>query len=73
MLQGLNEIALVRRWEAITSIAAVLTSFAVLLLGGRLLVLVAATQVWSALGALRNRFLCQQVAYALVTSGPGQK
>jgi hypothetical protein len=62
LLQGLNEIALVRRWEAITSVASVLTGFAVLLLGGDLLALVAATQAWSVVAALRNRWLCQQVA-----------
>jgi hypothetical protein len=62
LLQGLNEIALVRRWEAITSVATVLTGFVVLLLGGDLLELVASMQVWSVVAALRNRWLCQQVA-----------
>jgi hypothetical protein len=62
LLQGLNEIALVRRWEAITSVATVLTGFVVLLLGGNLLVLVASMQIWSIAAALRNRWLCQQVA-----------
>jgi hypothetical protein len=57
LLQGLNEIALVRRWEAITSVATVLTGFVVLLLGGNLLVLVASMQIWSIAAALRNRWL----------------
>jgi hypothetical protein len=62
LLQGLNEIALVRRWEAITSVVTVLTGFVVLLLGGDLLMLVAAMQAWSLVAALRNCWLCQQVA-----------
>jgi hypothetical protein len=62
LLQGLNEIALVRRWEALTSLGSVLTGFVVLLLGGKLLVFVAAVQAWSLVAALRNRWLCQQVA-----------
>ena len=62
LLQGLNEITLVRRWEAITSVATVLTGFVVLQLGGDLLMLVAAMQAWSLVAALRNRWLCQQVA-----------
>lgn len=69
LLQGLNEIALVRRWETITSVASVLTGFLVLMLGGDLLVLVAATQTWSIVAALRNRWLCQKVAngrYAII-------
>lgn len=61
LLQGLNEIALVRRWEAITSVATVLTGFVVLMLGGDLLALVASMQIWSIVAALRNRWLCQQV------------
>ena len=62
LLQGLNEIALVRRWEALTSLGSVLTGFVVLLFGGKLLPLVAAVQVWSLIAALRNRWLCEQVA-----------
>jgi hypothetical protein len=62
LLQGLNEIALVRRWETLTSLGSVLTGFVVLLLGGKLLTFVAAVQVWSLIAALRNYWLCQQVA-----------
>lgn len=62
LLQGLNEIALVRRWEAFTSLGSVLTGFVVLLAGGKLLVFVAAGQTWSLVAAFRNRWLCQQVA-----------
>jgi len=62
LLQGLNEIAIVRRWEAITSIGSVLTSFLVLLLGGNLLVLVAATHVWTLVAIFRNHQLCLKAA-----------
>lgn len=62
LLQGLNEIALVRRWETLTSLGSVLTGFVVLRLGGDLLALVAAMQVWTMIGVIRNRWLCQNVA-----------
>ncbi|MFM6369483.1 MAG: hypothetical protein ACKPGN_14845, partial [Dolichospermum sp.] len=41
-LQGVNQIALLRRWEILTSLGAIGTSFIVLLLGGGLLGLVIA-------------------------------
>lgn len=56
-LQGINQIALLRRWEAITSIGAIVTSFLVLILGGGLLGLVLAHQGWQLLNILRNRWL----------------
>ena len=56
-LQGTNYIALLRRWEAITSIGAIVTSFLVLILGGGLLGLVLAHQGWQLLNILRNRWL----------------
>jgi hypothetical protein len=61
-LQGVNEIALLRRWEALTSIGAILTSFVVLLAGGSLLSLVIANQVWSLIGVFRSWQLCRIVA-----------
>ena len=57
-LQGVNQIALLRRWEALTSIGAILTSFVVLLAGGRLLSLVIANQVWALVSVIRNWQLC---------------
>jgi len=56
-LQGINQIALLRRWEAITSIGAIVTSFLVLILGGGLLGLVLAHQGWQLFNILRNRWL----------------
>jgi hypothetical protein len=60
-LQGLNHVALYRRWEALTSLGAILTSFVVLLLGGRLLALVAANQGWAVINLVRNRQLARMV------------
>ena len=60
-LQGLNKVALFRRWEALTSIGAILTSFVVLLMGGRLVALVAANQVWVAINLLRDWRLARSV------------
>ena len=60
-LQGMNRIALLRRWEALTSLGAILTSFTVLILGGGLLGLVIAHQSWMVLNILRNRWLCRTI------------
>jgi hypothetical protein len=61
-LQGINQVALYRRWEAITTIGAILSTVAVLLLGGRLLALVIANQTWLLLNQLRDWQLCRIVA-----------
>ena len=60
-LQGVNQIALLRRWQTLTSLAAIITSFLVLLLDGGLLGLVIANQGWLILNVLRNRWLCTTV------------
>jgi len=56
-LQGVNQIALLRRWEAITSLGAIVTSFLVLILGGGILGLVIAHQGWQLLNIVRNWWL----------------
>jgi len=60
-LQGVNQIALLRRWEIMTSLGAILTSFLVLVLGGGLLGLILANQLWLVLNILRNCWLCRTV------------
>jgi hypothetical protein len=60
-LQGLNHIALYRRWEALTSLGAIVTSFVVLLMGGQLLALVAANQAWAVVSLVRNWQLARVV------------
>jgi hypothetical protein len=53
-LQGMNSIAVLRRWEAATGLAQIASTLAVLSLHGSLLALVASYQVWIVLNALRN-------------------
>ena len=60
-LQGVNQIALLRRWEILSSLGAIATSFIVLLLGSGLLALVIANQGWLVLNILRNRWLCRTI------------
>jgi hypothetical protein len=59
-LQGANQIALVRRWEVLMNAGMIATSIVVLLLGGRLLALVAAHTVWRVLHVLRNWWLARR-------------
>ena len=61
-LQGINEVALYRRWEAITGVGATMTSIGVLLAGGGLLSLVIASQAWVVIAAGRDRWLARSVA-----------
>src|SRR5262249_30284055 len=60
-LQGLDHVALFRRWEALTSIGAIVTSFIVLLAGGRLLGLVIANQAWAVISLFRNWQLARAI------------
>jgi O-antigen/teichoic acid export membrane protein len=60
-LQGVNQIALLRRWETFTSLGAITTSFIVLFLDGHLLPLVIANQSWVVLNNLRDLWLCLKV------------
>jgi len=60
-LQGVNQIALLRRWEALTGLAASITTLAVLLAGGDLLAIVVANQCWMILNAVRDRSLARHV------------
>lgn len=60
-LQGVNQIALLRRWEILTSLGAIGTSIIVLLAGGGLLGLVIANQGWLIINILRNYWLCSKV------------
>lgn len=60
-LQGINQVALLRRWEAITAFCGILTSFLVLILGGGLLGLVVANQGWQALSVVRNWWLVRSL------------
>ena len=56
-LQGINKIALFRRWEMIFSIGSTLTSISILLLGGGLFSMIVAHQGWQVFNIFRNRWL----------------
>lgn len=56
-LQGLNQIAVMRRWEILTAIGQISCSFLVLVLDGGLLALVISNQAWLVFNALRLRRL----------------
>lgn len=61
-LMGLNQVALLRRWDTIAAIGAIVTSFLVLYLGGGLLALVIGNQSWQVLKVVRNGWLARSAA-----------
>lgn len=61
LMQGLNEVALLRRWEAITSVAGTVVGCVALLLNGSLMILVISTQFWVVFAALRNFHICRKL------------
>jgi O-antigen/teichoic acid export membrane protein len=60
-LEGLNKIALIRRIESFMSLGAILTTITVLILGGTILQLVIALQIWVILNVVRNWYLARIV------------
>jgi hypothetical protein len=67
-LQGMNQIALLRRWDIITSMGAILTSLLVIFGGGGLLGLVLSHQGWQVISVLRNRWLAMNIENSLIRS-----
>ena len=67
-LQGVNQIALLRRWETLTALGGILASFLVLILGGGLLELVIANQSWHLINVVRNRWLLLSVENGMMRS-----
>ncbi len=61
-LEGINKIALVRRWDALFGFLGILSNFMVLLLFGNLISLVISSQFWLLANIPRNYFLCKTVA-----------
>jgi hypothetical protein len=57
-LQGINKIALLRRWQAIFAFASTLSSFIVLWYGGNILALVIINQSWYLFNVIRNYYFC---------------
>lgn len=60
-LEGTNNIPLLKRWEALTYLGGVISSFFVLLLGGKLLSLIAVNQLWVLVAIIRNKYLCSYI------------
>ncbi|GAB2527009.1 polysaccharide biosynthesis protein [Spirosoma aerophilum] len=60
-LEGLNKIALVRRWEALTSAASITSCVIALAVNDSLLLLVFINQLWVILSVVRNYFLSRAV------------
>lgn len=58
-LTGLNEIALLKRWEAIFGLVAILSNFIVLLIWSNFLYLVLSSQFWFLCNVIRNYMLCR--------------
>lgn len=62
-LQGINQIATLRRWEVLIALGGILSSFFVLLSDGGVLGMVIASQIWVLLGILLNRWLVKKNEY----------
>lgn len=65
-LMGLNHVALLRRWDTMAALGAIVSSFLVLYLGGGLLELVIANQSWQVLKVIRNRWLARSASGAMM-------
>lgn len=63
-LQGVNQVATLRRWEVLIALGGILSSFLVLLFDGGLLGIVVASQVWVLLGILLNQWLVKKNIYS---------
>lgn len=58
LLQGVNQVAMLRRWEAIISVLSIFSGFIVAVLTRSLLWLIVNQQVWAIIQMLFNRYLC---------------
>jgi len=67
-LQGTNNIAMLRRWETLATLAGITTSFVVLMNGGGLLALVVANQGWQLINIILSRFLALSAENGLIRS-----
>lgn len=60
-LQGINSVAMLRRWEAILSVASIVSGFFVAVYTRSLMYLIVNQQVWAIIQMLFNRYLCRIV------------
>ncbi len=65
VIEGLNHVALLRRWEILTSLCGVLTTFAVFYFEGNIFQLILASQIWVVINIWRN----YQILHSLPESG----
>ena len=72
-LQGANRIALDQRWSALFVIFGALSGFLVMLLGGGLLALVSANQIWQVAGFFRLRWLAKKTIQSIAPQLPEKK
>jgi hypothetical protein len=72
MIEGLGHVALLRRWEILTSLCGVLTTFLVFYFEGSILPLILASQLWVLINIWRNyRILASLPEVAGVASAQG--
>jgi len=57
-LQGVNKVAMLRRWEAIISVLSIISGFFVAIATRSLLWLIVNQQIWAIIQLLFNRYLC---------------
>jgi hypothetical protein len=69
-LQGLNQVASLRRWETLTGVGIIVSSLVILLAGGRVLALAVNSQAWALFGAWRNRRMALSAAGGKLASFP---
>lgn len=67
-LEGINQIALVRRWDALFGLFGIASNFIVLIFFGNLISLVISSQFWFLANIPRNYFLCKSVANGVFTT-----
>lgn len=72
-LQGINQVAMLRRWEVLISLGGILSSLVVLLLNGGVAGMVIASQVWVLLGIWLNSWLAKNYSLEKVNPFSGVK
>ncbi|HBE39801.1 MAG TPA: hypothetical protein DDW27_01080 [Bacteroidales bacterium] len=60
-LQGVNHVAMLRRWEAIISVLSIFSGLSVIVTTRSLLWLIINQQVWAIIQMLFNRYLCRSI------------
>jgi hypothetical protein len=69
-IEGLNQVALLRRWEILTSLGGVLTTFLVFYFGGGIFAVILASQAWILINIGRNYYIMRGLPGADQVFGP---